>query len=140
MDPGKKISGEFIIAGRDGAKVLEFVEEVLNEITLAIEGKIAEQRRGAARVGRNHGGDLPVREGLNEAVGVVCLVGDERSWIGMLEQRLAASEIVVLSWRENELDGIAESIDQSVNFRAQSAAGSTDCLRAVFFRAPALCW
>jgi hypothetical protein len=83
---------------------------------------------------------LPVREGLNEAVGVVCLVGDERSWIGMLEQRLAASEIVVLSWRENELDGIAESIDQSVNFRAQSAAGSTDCLRAVFFRAPALCW
>jgi hypothetical protein len=86
------------------------------------------------------GGDLPVGEGLNEAVGVVCLVGDERSWIGMLEQRLAASEIVVLSWRENELDGIAESIDQSVNFRAQSAAGSTDCLRAVFFRAPALCW
>ena len=73
MDPGKKISGEFIIAGRDGAKVLEFVEEALNEITLAIEGKIAEQRRGAARVGRNHGGDLPVREGLNEAVGVVAL-------------------------------------------------------------------
>jgi len=140
VDPGEEISGEFVIVGRDGAKVLEFVEEALNEVTLAIEGKIAEQRRGAARVRRNHGGDLPVREGLNEGVGVVCLVGDERSWIGMLEQRLAASEIVVLSLRENELDEFAESIDQSVNFRAQSAAGSTNCLRTVFFRAPALCW
>jgi hypothetical protein len=58
----------------------------------------------------------------------------------MLEQRLAAGKIVILSRRENELDGIAESIDQCVNFRAQPAAGSTDRLRAVFFLAPALCW
>src|SRR5262249_7817525 len=123
-----------------GAKVLEFVEEALDEITLAIEGKIAGQRRGAAGGGRNHRGDLPLSESLNEAIGIVNLVGNERSWIGMLEQRLAAGEIIVLPWRENELDGIAESIDQCVNFRAQSAAGSTDCLRAVFFRAPALCW
>jgi hypothetical protein len=83
---------------------------------------------------------LPLGDGLNEGVGVVCRVGNKRPWIGMLEQRLAAGEIVVLSWRENELNGIAESIDECVNFRAQSAAGSTDRLRAVFFLAPALCW
>jgi hypothetical protein len=45
-----------------------------------------------------------------------------------------------LSWREHELDGVAESVDERVNFGAQSAAGSTDRLRAVFFLAPALCW
>ncbi len=90
--------------------------------------------------GKNHRGDLPLGKGIDEGVCVVCLVGNDRPWINMLEQWLAAGEIVVLSWRENELDGIAESIDECVNFRAQPAAGSTDRLRAVFFLAPALCW
>jgi hypothetical protein len=36
----------------------------------------------------------------------------------VLEQRLAADEIVGLSWRENELNRIAEGIDKGVNFRA----------------------
>ena len=91
-------------------------------------------------VGRNHRGDLSLGEGLDEGVGIVCLVCDERPWIGMLEQRLATGKVVVLSWGENELDGIAESINECVNFCTQSAAGSTDRLRAVFFLAPALCW
>jgi hypothetical protein len=42
--------------------------------------------------------------------------------------------------REHQIDGIAESVDKHVNFGRQSAAGSADCLLAVFFRAPALCW
>jgi hypothetical protein len=41
---------------------------------------------------------------------------------------------------EHYIDGIAERIDEDVNFGGQSAAGSTDRLLAVFFRAPALCW
>jgi len=140
VDTGEKIYREFVIARRDGPKVLEFVEEALDEITLAIQSKIAGQWAVAAGVGRNHRGDLSLGEGLDEGVGVVCLVGNERPRIGMLEQRLAAGEIVVLSCGENELDGIAESIDECVNFSAQSAAGSTNRLRAVFFLAPALCW
>lgn len=60
MDTSEKISREFVIACGDSTKVLEFVEEALDEITLAIEGKIARQGRGAAGVGRNHWGDLPL--------------------------------------------------------------------------------
>ena len=41
MNACKKISGEFVEAGRDRAKVLEFVEEALDEVTFAIEDKIA---------------------------------------------------------------------------------------------------
>jgi hypothetical protein len=47
---------------------------------------------------------------------------------------------VGLPRRERHIDGIAERIDQDMNFGGQSAAGSTDRLLAVFFRAPALCW
>ena len=69
-------------------------------------------------VGRNHRGDLSLGENLHESVGVVCLVGNEGPGMRVLEQRLAADEIVGLSWRENELNRIAEGIDKGVNFRA----------------------
>jgi hypothetical protein len=105
---------------------------------LGIQSKIAGQWRLAAGVGRNHRGDLPLGEGLDEDVCVLGIVGNERPWIGMLKQRLAPGQIVVLSWGENELEGIAGGIDKGVNFCAQSAAGSTDRLRA-FFSCAALC-
>src|SRR5947209_14114508 len=46
-----------------------------------------------------------------------------------------------LSRRQEEAERIAQGIDQSVDFRAQSASAAPDRLVfAVFFLAPALCW
>jgi hypothetical protein len=47
---------------------------------------------------------------------------------------------VILARAEHHLDRIAEGIDERVNLGGQSAAGSADGLRTVFFWAPALCW
>ena len=55
-------------------------------------------------------------------------------------QRFGTSQIVILARAEHYFDGIAEGVDERVNLGGQSAAGSTDGLRAVFFWAPALCW
>jgi hypothetical protein len=44
-----------------------------------------------------------------------------------------------LAWSKHQLDGIAQGIDERMNLGGQSAARSADRLRAVFFRAPALC-
>src|SRR5215207_1931446 len=139
MNAGEEISGQLVVTGRDGAKMLEFVEEALDEIALAIKGKIAWQRRCTAGMRGNHGGDLPLGKEVDEGVGVICLVAKQSRWVGIGEQCLCADEIVGLSWRKHQLDGIAQRIDERVNFGAQSAARSTDRLRAVFFRAPALC-
>jgi hypothetical protein len=38
---GEKISGEFVVAGGNGAKVLNFIEEALDEVALAVECEIA---------------------------------------------------------------------------------------------------
>jgi hypothetical protein len=46
---------------------------------------------------------------------------------------------MVLSWRQHQVDRIAQSIGERVHFGGQSSARSADRLRAVFFRAPALC-
>ena len=89
---------------------------------------------------RNHRGDLPLGEDVDEGVAIICLVADQGRRIGIAKQRLSADKIVGLSWRKHQLDGVAQRIDERVNFGAQSAARSTDRLLAVFFRAPALCW
>ena len=44
MNAGEEISGEFVVACGDGAKVLEFVEEALDEIALAVEREVASPR------------------------------------------------------------------------------------------------
>ena len=84
-------------------------------------------------------GDLPLGKEVDEGVSVVCLVTKQSRWVGIGEQCLCANEIIGLSGRKHQLDGIAQRIDERVNFGAQSAARPTDRLRAVFFRAPALC-
>jgi hypothetical protein len=37
LDRCEKISGEFVVARRNGAKVLNFIEEALDEVALAVE-------------------------------------------------------------------------------------------------------
>ena len=140
LDAGEEISGEFVVTCGDGAKMLEFVEKALDEIALAIERKIATARCLAVGLGRNHGRDVALGECRDEGVSVEGLVTQHRPWIDGLQQRPRASQIVGLPRREHHVDGVAERIDQDVDFGGQSAARSADRLLAVFFRAPALCW
>jgi hypothetical protein len=119
--------------------MLEFIEEALDEVTLAIEDEIAGQRYRPAGVRRNNRGDLPLGQDVDEGVGVICFVADQGRRIAIAKQRLGADEIVGLSRRQHQLDRVAQRIDERMNFGAQSAARSTDGLRAVFFLAPALC-
>ena len=139
MNSGKEVSGEFVIACGDGAKVLELIEEALDEVAFAIEREVAVPRGLAMGDRGNHRADLALIESLDQPIGVVSLVADQSRRIDVFDQRLCASQIVRLPGREHQLDGIAKGIDKRVDFGAQSAAGSADRLLAVFFRAPALC-
>jgi hypothetical protein len=139
LDTCEEISGEFVVACRDSAKVLEFVEEAFDEIALAIEREVAAARCLAIGFRRDHRDDLSFCERVEQRIGIVGLVAEKGRWIGPFEQRLCATQIVGLPGREHHIDGVAESIDQKVDFGGQSAARSADRLLAVFFRAPALC-
>ena len=116
MNSGKKIPGEFVVARGDGAKVLEFVEEALDEIALAIERKVASPRDLSVGLGRDHRGDLSLCESVEQRIRIVSLVAEQSLWIGPFEQRLCASQIMGLPGREHHIDGIAERIDQDMDF------------------------
>ena len=139
MNSGEKISSEFVVARGDGTKVLEFVKEALDEIAFAIEREVAIARGLAIGLWGNHGGDLSPVESVDQRISIVGLVTDQGPRIGALDQWLGRRQIVGLPCREHQCDGVAKGIDQRVDFGRQSAAGSADCLLAVFFRAPALC-
>jgi hypothetical protein len=59
--------------------------------------------------------------------------------IEISQQRLGLAEVGRLSRGERDGDRIAQGVDDDVDLGGQSAAGASDGLLAVFFRAPALC-
>ena len=140
MNAGEENLGELVVAGGDGPKMFELVEETLNEIAFAVEGEIARARRFSVGFGWNDWRDRSSVEGADEGVGVERLVGDQSAGIDGFDQRFGASQIVILARAEHHLDGIAEGVDERVNLGGHSATGSADGLRTLFFWAPALCW
>ena len=115
-------------------------KKTLDEIAFAGEGEITRARSFSLGFGGDEWDDRPVVEGGDESAGVERLVGDQSAGIDGFDERLGASPIVILARAEHHLVRVAEGIDERVNFGGQSAAGSADGLRAVFFWAPALCW
>ena len=120
--------------------MLEFIKEALDEVTFAVEREIAQALDFAVDFRRDDRSDRPLVQGVDERIGVEGLVGDQGIGIAGLNQFLCASQIVGLARGEHQVDRIAESIDERVDFGCQSAARAADRLLAVFFRAPALCW
>jgi hypothetical protein len=120
--------------------MLEFIEEALDEVSFAVEREIAGPRHLTICFWRNHRGDTSLGESVDQRISVVCLVAKQGLRVGAFKQGLRTSQVMGLSRRQHQIDWIAQGINQGVDFGRQSAAGSTDCLFAVFFRAPALCW
>ena len=139
MHSGKEISGELVIARGDGSEVLELIEEALDEVTFAVEREVARPLDLAVGFGWDDRSDTSLDESIEEWIGIVALVADQRLWIGVVDQRLGASKIMSLAWREHQFDGIAQGIDERVYLGRQSAARPADRLGTVFFRAPAEC-
>jgi hypothetical protein len=139
LHSGEEISGELIITCGDGTEVFELIEEAFDQVTFTVEREIARSWGLAVGLGRNDRSDPAVGEGVDEAVGVVSLVAEQCLRIGVFDQWHGASQIMSLAWREHQLDRIAQGVHERVDFGGQSAARSADGLRAVFFRAPALC-
>ena len=133
--------GELVVARRDGPVLLEFAEEALDEVALAIEGKIGFAGLAAIGFRRDDGRDAALSERRDQRVGVIALVGEECVRLDLIEQRHRLCDVVRLPRRQRQRHGVAERIDDGVNLGRQPAAGTADGLvLAIFFWAPALCW
>ena len=122
MDSSEENVGELVVACRDGSKVFEFIEEALDEVAFAVEREIASPGRLAIGFWRDHRCDSSLRESVDQQISVVSLVTQQGIWISAGDQLLRARQIVGLPWREHQFDGIAQGIDERMDFGRQSAA------------------
>ena len=113
MNASEERLGEFVVASGDGPKMLERVEETLDEVAFAVEGEIARTRGFSVGFGWDDWDDRSIVEGGDEGVGVEGLVGDQSAGRDGFDQRFGAREIVILAGAEPHLDGIAKSVDEA---------------------------
>jgi len=120
--------------------VLEFVEEALDEVALAVDAAAdrpldqTRSRRWNVRPGSG-GAD----EG-QKRVGVVAAVGDDVTALQSSQQLRRSVEIVRLARREHEPHRQTVFIHQRVDLGAQSPARTADGVIFAPFFPPAACW
>ena len=140
LDGGEEISCELVISGSYTTEMFDDIKETLDEVALAVEGEIAIALDQPVGFGRDDRGDVAFRKEVDQSICVVGFVGQESLRVDLIQQRFSLAEVGGLPGRQREADGIAQSIDDGVDLRGQSASGASDGLVfAVFFRAPALC-
>jgi hypothetical protein len=141
MDACQEVSGGFVIARCDSAELLEFGEEVLDQVARFVDVPVVVPLDFPICLGRDHGGLMLVgQHGDNPFIGIICLIGDQQISLHVGEQVIGPDQIMGLAAAQREGDRIAQRINQSMDFGAQSAAGSSDGLVFPrFFWAPALC-
>ena len=89
---------------------------------LAVERKIAVALLLSVFPGRDHWSNGSALEHVDQRIGVVSLVTDKSTRIGSFEQRFRGSQVIRLSRRQHQVEGIAQSINEHVDFSAQSSA------------------
>ena len=141
MDCREEIARRLIISRGDGAKLLEFAEEVFNQMASLVEVFIILTLIFSIAIRWNDRSLAGLFKQIDHTrVGIECLVGDHSVGFEGRKKRISADQIVGLAGREQEAGRIAERVDGGVDFRTQSPSRVTDRLvRTVFLSAPALC-
>ena len=134
MDGGKEIPGGFVIAGCDAPELLEFAEEILDQVALFVKFAIEFARRQAVWSRRDYGGFASRRQRAEySAIGIEGAICDQQVGGHMRQQRISPGQVVRLSRRQQEAQRIAERVDQRVDLGAQTAAAAAKCLVLNFF-------
>ena len=128
MDSGAERAICFVVAGGDPAEFLDFLKEVLDQMTPFVHLLIVGDLFGATGIGRDHRqGPSRVQRGP-QPITVERLVADERVEGDAVQQGLDAAAVVALTRQEKEAHEIAERIDQGHDLGGQAAARLADGL------------
>ena len=109
------------------AELLEFGEEILDEVTRFVKLFVVVALVFAIGFGRDDGALAGSFERCDDPlVGIEALVGDHGVGLDQRQQDIRAVEIAGLSGREREAGRIAQSIDRGIDLGAQSAFAAAD--------------
>jgi hypothetical protein len=101
--------------------VLDFQEEALDEVALAIKGVVAGDLRRCCPGWDDRYGIL-VFNGLPQGLGIVALVTQDIVGGKISDQGFSLSDIARLSRRQDEAERIAQSVDDGMDLSGQPTA------------------
>ena len=139
MESGKEIARGLFVARRDGSEVFDDVEEPFDQVALGVKREVAVALCLAVGFWRDNRRDGARFEAFDEGVGVIGLVGEQSLRLDLRGQRLGLRDVMGLAAGQADDQGIAERIDDGVDFRREPAArpstssGGLWLLRAPFF-------
>ena len=120
--------------------MLDYTEETLDEIALAIEREVAIAFHFPIRFRRDDDLDRSRDQAVSEVICVITLVCEQSSGLDQPQQRLSLRDIVNLAASQDEPQRITKGIDDHVDFRREPTARAADGLvETPFLRAPAEC-
>lgn len=131
---------QLFIPRSDAAELLDATEVVFDQMSGLVTMPIIVARCGAIGTRRNDCCGFLRADTFDQRIAVVAFVGNHRFGLGYAgDEVLRLRDVGLLGASEREGDWIAQGVDERMDFRAESAARSSQSLRAVFFWAPAAC-
>ena len=141
MDHGKEVFGELVVAGCDAAEVLEFAEEALDQIALAVEHLAEAGFPFAVGLRRDVGHRALRLDQIADSIGVISLVGqNDGAWIKAIEQAERSGSVMRLPRCQAEPDRETFGIDDRVDLGREAAPGATETMISIPLFAVAACW
>ena len=129
-DGGEEVSGEFVVAGRDAAEVLDATEGVFDQVAVSVSPRVTGDGALSVAASRNDGHDRDAAQ----RIGVISLVGEDVAGSGQIcEQNRCGLHVGDIACGQVKSKGSPRNICQSVDFAGLAAARWTDALR---FRPP----
>ena len=133
-DGGEEIPGGFVVARGDRAELFEFAEEILDQMALFVEFAIEVARRQTVWSRRDYSGFASRRQRVEHStIGIEGAICDQQVGGHVRQQCISPGQVVRLSRRQQQVQRIAERVDQRMDLGAQTAAAAAKCLVLNFF-------
>ena len=108
--------------------MFEPTEEVLDEVAFLVDVAVDLAARGAIGLRRDDDGHSFGFDGLRDRTGIVAFVGDEVACPGCLDELRRFGDVVDVSGGEVEVDRVAQSVDEGMDFRSGAASRASNTL------------
>lgn len=140
LDHGEEVFGEFVVAGRDAAEVLQLGEEALDQVPLAIKPCAEIWLRAPVGLWRDIGECPLLAERRPDAIGIVSLVRqNDCSGTNMIEQIVSDLAIMGLPCSQAQPDREAFAVNDRMDFGREPASGATQAIISIPLFAVAAC-
>lgn len=133
MNERQERFGEFVVARGNASELPDAAEEAFDQIAALVDMSVERARVESVRAKRNDSLTALCRDGLDEGIRVVALVGHDEFGGLILDQRRGLLDIGDLTRGENDPQRITQGIDGHMQLGGQSAPRATDFLTACFF-------